>query len=159
MIDILVKRVSDDADLEAAFGIREEVFMKGQNISREDEFDDYDAESRHYLGLIGNEPAGAARWRRTTDGIKLERFCVLPQFRGQGLAKLLLKEVMHDVMDSRKIAEKIYLHAQVDVVSLYSAEGFAPEGDVFLECEILHQTMVYLNKKSSDIKRDNFRVH
>jgi len=146
MIGISVKRVSDKADLDAAFGIREEVFMKGQNISREDEFDEYDTGSRHYLGLVGNQPAGAARWRRTGEGIKLERFCVLPQFRGQGLARKLLKEIMHDVMDSRKPREKIYLHAQVDVVSLYFSEGFAPEGEVFVECEILHQTMVYLNK-------------
>ncbi len=140
---VLVTKIQSDEDLQKAFAIREEVFMKEQQVSREDEYDGFDAESHHYLGSVNGEPAGTARWRRTGEGIKLERFCVLPGFRRRGLANELVRVVMKDILALMAPNEKVYLHAQVDVIALYESAGFKKVGNEFLECNIRHQTMEY----------------
>lgn len=140
---ISVIKIQSEADLQEAFAIRREVFMKGQGVSLEDEYDGFDKSSQHYLGFVNDKPAGTARWRRTGEGIKLERFCVLPAFRRQGLAAELLKSVMADILGAKKSGEKIYLHAQMEVIPLYEAAGFEKVGIEFLECNISHQTMEY----------------
>ena len=140
---ISVIKIRSEATLQKAYAIRQEVFMKEQGVSFEDEYDGFDETSQHFLGFVDDKPAGTARWRRTEEGIKLERFCVLPAFRRQGLAAELLKLVMTDVLAARKSGEKIYLHAQLEVIPLYEAAGFEKVGNEFLECNISHQTMEY----------------
>ena len=138
-----VIKITSDEDMQKAFAIREEVFMKEQLVSREDEYDGFDAEAHHYLGLVNDEPAGAARWRKTEEGIKLERFCVLPVFRRRGLANEMVTMIMKDILAAKVSLEKVYLHAQVDVIALYESAGFKKVGNEFLECNIRHQTMEY----------------
>ena len=59
-----------------------------------------------------NQPVGTARYRSTKQGIKLERFAVLKDYRGLGVGKALLSyAIMH-------LEEKIYLNAQEQVVIL-----------------------------------------
>ena len=138
-----VIKIQSEKDMQTAFAIREEVFMKEQQVSREDEYDGYDSDSHHYLGFVHTEPAGAARWRRTEEGIKLERFCVLARFRRQGLANEMVRAIMKDILAAKSPEEKVYLHAQVDVIAVYESAGFKKVGNEFLECNIRHQTMEY----------------
>lgn len=138
-----VAKVQSLEQLEQAYHIRKKVFVEEQGVSLEDELDGLDEESEHYLVYLGDTPSGAARWRRTDEGIKLERFCVLPAFRGRGLAGELIRAVMADVTAVAEPGEQIYLHAQTTVIPLYEAAGFRKVGNEFLECNIRHQTMVY----------------
>nr|GFD49624.1 hypothetical protein [Tanacetum cinerariifolium] len=55
------------------------------------------ATTRHYLARVDGQPAGAARWRPTANGVKLERFAVLDEFRNQGVGEALVKQVLADV--------------------------------------------------------------
>ena len=82
---IKVIKVISGADLESVFNIREAVFVKEQEVPQEEEYDDFEESSTHFLAMVGNEPAGTARWRTTDKGIKLERFAVLKSFRGKGV--------------------------------------------------------------------------
>src|SRR6188508_188168 len=88
------------------FRIRTSVFVDEQRVSRDEEFDEFEASSIHYLGTIDETPAGTARWRITKDGIKLERFAVLPEFRKKGVAAAVLQKVLNDVLPA---GTKIYL--------------------------------------------------
>lgn len=87
-------------------------------------------------------PAGTARWRYTDKGVKLERFAVLPEYRGKGIGGALVSHLLEDIERAPEAAGKFrYLHAQLPAVSLYERHGFQKVGDIFEECNILHYLM------------------
>src|SRR3569832_1616718 len=112
---IRVSRVSDPEELEKVFAIRRQVFVVEQNCPPELEWEHED-ESTHFLAKVDGEPAGAARWRKTDKGYKLERFAVLKKFRGHGVGQALVQTVLDDLPED---AAYVYMHAQIQAVSLY----------------------------------------
>lgn len=132
-----VRKINEPADLEKAFAIRHQVFVKEQNCPAELERGNEDV-STHFLATVNGEPAGVARWRRTDKGCKLERFAVLSKFRG-GVGSALLKAVLADLPAD---AGYIYLHAQTAAVTLYEKFGFEKIGHEFEEAGIKHYKMV-----------------
>jgi predicted GNAT family N-acyltransferase len=135
---IQVRKVTDPADLETVFAIRKEVFVVEQNCPPELEWE-FEDESNHFLATVNGEPAGASRWRKTDKGYKLERFAVLKKFRGMGVGQQLVKTVLNDLP---KDAEYIYMHAQIQAVSLYEKFNFEKTGPEFEEAGIRHYKMV-----------------
>jgi predicted GNAT family N-acyltransferase len=135
---IEVKQVSSPADLEKVFAIRHQVFVEEQNCPPELERAN-EEESTHYLVMVDSEPAGAARWRRTNDGYKLERFAVLSKFRGRGVGRALVKAVLAGLPAD---AGYIYLNSQLQAVTLYEKFGFEKTGPEFEEAGIKHYKMV-----------------
>ena len=73
-------------------------------------------------------PAGAARWRETENGVKLERFAVLADFRNQEIGAALLHAVLADVQAELPDAE-VYLNAQLRAVPFYERHGFHKKGE------------------------------
>lgn len=141
MINVLP--ISNPADLDAAFAIRRTVFVDEQQVSAREEYDEYEASSRHFLARADDVPCGTARWRQTSGGIKMERFAVLKEYRGQGVGKALVRAVLHDVFSQQpEPIERIYLHAQVSAMPLYAGFGFVPVGPMFEEANIQHYKMV-----------------
>lgn len=137
-----VRKVHQSHELDEAKKIRYEVFVIGQNVPPEEEIDQFEDESYHFLAFLNNNPAGAARWRFTEHGIKLERFAVLEKFRSNGVGSALVSEVLKDITNHPKSAGKIlYLHAQLSAMRLYSKFGFKQVGEIFQECEIDHYRM------------------
>jgi len=135
---IQVKKVTDPVDLETVFAIRREVFVVEQNCPPELEWE-FEEESNHFLATVNDEPAGACRWRKTDKGYKLERFAVLSKFRGFGVGQAMVKAVLADLPSN---ADYVYLHAQVQAVSLYLKFGFEKTGPEFEEAGIRHYKMV-----------------
>jgi predicted GNAT family N-acyltransferase len=137
-------KISNLRDLDAAFTIREKVFVQGQGVPADDEYDQHDrqATTRHYLALVDGQPAGAARWRPTDNGVKLERFAVLDEFRNQGVGQVLVQAVLADVRAEVPDAAQVYLHAQLRAIPLYERTGFQKVGELFEECDIQHYKMV-----------------
>jgi predicted GNAT family N-acyltransferase len=95
MIGISVREALADADREACFAIRIEVFCDEQNVSREIEFDGLDDACRHFIALDGERrserPASAAsataspnsnasRFFGATVGETLGRSCSRPLY-------------------------------------------------------------------------------
>ncbi|HLT08144.1 MAG TPA: GNAT family N-acetyltransferase [Cyclobacteriaceae bacterium] len=139
---ITVDKVDEKQDLDKVFQIREEVFVKEQQVSPEEEYDKFEAISTHFLAKVDGQPAGTARWRKTPNGIKLERFAVLQSMRGKGVGQALVKAVLDDIVSHPNYkGELLYLHAQLTAVPLYEKFGFQKEGDIFMECNIAHYTM------------------
>ena len=138
MFTVISFPITDQIHSNIAFGIRRKVFVDEQKVSRKEEFDSHEQESRHYLVFLDNVPIGAARWRRTDKGIKLERFAVLKEHRNSGAGNAVLKKVLEDVVP---LNEKIYLHAQLPAVNFYKRAGFVTEGELFSEANIDHYKM------------------
>lgn len=127
---------------EKAFAIREEVFVYEQQVAREEEFDEFEEESHHFVALDdAGKPIGAARWRLTHQGIKLERFVVKKNYRGQGLGSVLVQKVLKDIAEHHPKGSYLYLHAQLDAVPLYAKHAFHKVGERFSECDIEHYKM------------------
>lgn len=141
---ITVTKITDLRDLDAAFTIREKVFVGEQNVPADLEYDQHDrlATTRHYLARVDGQPAGAARWRLTDNGVKLERFAVLADFRNQGVGEALVHQVVADVRAEAPDAAQVYLHAQLRAIPLYERTGFQKAGDMFEEADIQHYKMV-----------------
>ena len=134
---ICVKKVTEPTDLEKVFAIRREVFVGEQNCPPELEWE-YEDESNHFLALVDGEPAGASRWRKTEKGYKLERFAVLQRFRGLGVGQELVKAVLNNLPAD---ATYVYMHAQIQAVSLYEKFNFEKTGAQFEEAGIWHYKM------------------
>ena len=120
--------------------IRKKVFVVEQKVRPEEELDEFEKQSTHYLAYYGARQVGTARWRFTEEGIKLERFAVIEKYRNLAIGSAILNKVLEDVKNEGK---KIYLHAQVSAVKFYERAGFVKEGGLFSECNIDHYKMVY----------------
>ncbi|GAB4018207.1 GNAT family N-acetyltransferase [Spirosoma migulaei] len=141
MINVLP--ISTPADLDTAFAIRRKVFVEEQHVSAAEEYDEFEESSTHFLAFSEGIPCGTARWRRTSNGVKLERFAVLAAFRGKGVGKALVQAVLDNVFSQQpEPIERIYLHAQVTAMPLYSGFGFVAVGPMFEEAGIQHYKMV-----------------
>jgi predicted GNAT family N-acyltransferase len=140
MSNIVVKKIKyGDPELEQALVIRRRVFVDEQHCPPDLEYANDDV-STHFLAMLNGQPCGAARWRKTANGFKLERFAVLPEFRGKGIGANLLQAVLKDLPS---LTEKIYLNAQLSAVDFYRPFGFVPVGDEFDEAGIRHRQMLF----------------
>jgi predicted GNAT family N-acyltransferase len=140
--DYVVKRADSPELLEKTFEIRREVFVVEQHVPPEDEFDEFEEASRHFVALDSNQnPIGSARWRATDKGIKLERFTVKKSRRGKGIGAALVQAVLNDISEQKGSGNYLYMHAQLDAMPLYAKFGFEHKGEMFEECNIKHFTM------------------
>ncbi len=139
---IEINKIVTPQQLEQAFEIRKQVFVNEQHVTPKLEYDEYEDTSTHYLAKFNGTVAATARWRYTSaQTIKLERFAVLKAFRDKKVGKAILNHILNEVKMLQP--QKIYLHAQVQVVEFYCKAGFVAEGEQFTEADILHYKMVY----------------
>ncbi|MFT7381470.1 MAG: putative GNAT family N-acyltransferase [Roseivirga sp.] len=139
---IRVKKIENQEELDKAFAIREKVFIIEQECDRDEEFDEFDAESIHFIAYYQGQVAGTSRYRKTAKGIKLERFAVLKEFRGSGIGKRLVSTVLADVLFHYiEPGTLIYLHAQLTAMPLYARYDFKKVGEMFVEAKIEHFEM------------------
>jgi len=141
MLTVLRFEYSDESLFKKAFAIRTNVFVEELNIDPTLEADEFDKTAHHYLLVENDIPVGAARWRETSNGIKLERFAVPKAHRCKGFGDYLVKEVLKEVLPMQK---KIYLHSQHTAVNLYLRNGFEIIGEPFFEAGIKHFYMEYI---------------
>lgn len=137
-MSIRINKVDSELELAHVFEIRREVFVVEQDCPPELEWE-FEEESTHFLARLDELPVGAARWRKTEKGYKLERFAVAMAYRGKGVGEALVAAVLADLP---KDASYVYLHAQVQAMGLYRKFGFEPEGPQFEEAGIQHFKMV-----------------
>ncbi len=105
-----------------AFAVRAAVFLNENHCPYAEEFDGNDFTSTHILGLVGDEPAGAARIRYFGDFATLERVAVRKEFRSSGIAATMINEVIE--ICRRKGYSKIYGRADASLVPFWEKFGF-----------------------------------
>lgn len=136
---IVANPIQTAENLDEAHRIRKEVFVKEQGCPEDIEWE-FEEESHHFLVTVDGKPAGTARWRETENGIKLERFAVLKEYRDKKVGETLLKVVLQDVPKDGRV---IYLHAQISAEGFYLKNNFTPKGEHFWEADIKHVKMVW----------------
>lgn len=136
-MEILINKIIDKSQMQTAWDIRRVVFVIEQECPEDIEWE-FEEESTHYLAFLDGIPVGTARWRRTENGFKLERFAVLKEARNSGVGSSLVKYLLNELSGQ---TEKKYLHAQLAAAPLYAKHGFKPEGEHFWEAGIEHVKM------------------
>ncbi|WP_404362029.1 GNAT family N-acetyltransferase [Marinobacter sp.] len=103
--------------------IRQKVFVEEQQVPVALEWDDTDAIADHYLTTTdGDRPIAVARlYPSVTETAQIGRMAVLPEYRGQGYGRQLLR---HMVADAAGDFEDIYLSAQEQAIRFYEQSGF-----------------------------------
>jgi len=141
-MDIRVIKATTKEEKQKVFAIREEVFVVEQQVPADEEFDEFEETSHHFVALDAEDrPIGSARWRFTNKGVKMERFTVKQSMRGKGLGTLIVQAVLDDISSHAEKGTYLYMHSQLDAVPLYAKFDFQKEGDQFDECGIMHYLM------------------
>lgn len=119
--------------------IRKAVFIDEQKISYEDEYDFQEKEALPYLFFYEGKAIGSARINIKEDYAKLERICILKPYRGLGLGKKLLEELMKRAQN--KGINKFILGAQAYAVPFYEKLGFKVASEMYYDAGIPHYKM------------------
>ena len=138
-MDVQLNIVKTNDEKNLALNIRREVFIKGLNIPEHLEIDSNEESSKYILAKVDGKSVGTARWRKTDEGMKLERFTVLNDYRSIGIGTMMTKFILNQLKNSKLI----YLNAQESAISFYEKMGFKPIGPRFKEVNIEHQKMIY----------------
>ncbi|AJO17615.1 GNAT family N-acetyltransferase [Bacillus paralicheniformis] len=132
--------VKNQQQLEDAFFVRKEVFIKEQHVSPEEEMDHLDQESSHLVIYDGKEPIGAGRLRLVDSYGKLERICVLKSHRSLGIGNLIIQALEEEA--AKQGAVQFMLNAQTQAVPFYEKHGYKVVSEEFLDANIPHVKMV-----------------
>lgn len=134
------KLVTGNVELQEAFEVRREVFVREQGISEDLVFDGHDREALHMVVKDGQRVIGTARVQFLTDNqAKLERMAVLKHYRRKGIGKEML--LFLDAVWKDKQVQQVIIHAQLEVVPFYKLYGFDEFGSPFREAGIKHMKM------------------
>jgi predicted GNAT family N-acyltransferase len=145
-------RLARPEDMAAAYALRYDVFVIGQNVPADLERDELDATAEHVVAIADDRVVGTGRLvdGRIGDDLRLEpgsagavgtigRMAVAPETRGTGVGRSLL-----DVLVDRARAlgfPAVELHAQLHARAFYERAGFVLFGDVYVEAGIEHVGM------------------
>ena len=116
--------------------IRNEVFVNEQNVPKELEIDGLDIEAKHVLAFVDGVPIGTGRI--LSDG-HIGRVAVLKDYRGLGIGKLIMKELIKWAQDMS--LEKIWLSSQWHAHSFYLDFGCVCVDEIYKEAGIDHIKM------------------
>lgn len=128
-----------------ALSIRTRVFVEEQNVPIELERDSFDAVADHVLVSCDGRWVGTGRVfpdPELAETARLGRVAVLKEYRGLGLGKLVIEELLR-IVGKNTSYRQVVIHAQKAVVDLYAGLGFRPVGAEFVEAGIVHQEMVF----------------
>ncbi|MFL0474383.1 GNAT family N-acetyltransferase [Priestia sp. 179-F W1.4 NHS] len=142
-----IEHVTTKEQLEEVFRIRKTVFVEEQGVPLKDEFDEHEETAKHMLIYYNNEPAASGRFRIVDDYAKIERICVLKEFRKYGLGKEVVTSLEEAAKKEGLTQSK--LHGQVQAEPFYHKLGYKTASDVFMEDGIPHVIM----KKSLRVKK------
>jgi predicted GNAT family N-acyltransferase len=136
-MELIVRVAVDEADRAAALAVRRRVFIEEQKVDAALEHDQHDDACEHLLALADGRVVGAARYRRTELGVKLERVAVLAELRGKGVGAALVGHAIAALPPN----DDCYVHAQQSALGFWERMGFVAEGSAFHEAGIPHRFM------------------
>lgn len=129
----------NDENINLAFNIREEVFIKEQNINRELEIDGTDKYAKNMILVENNKPIGTSRLIVIDNKLYIGRVAVLKQYRKKGYATHMINFLLKEAKNMG--FNEIFLNAQTYTKNFYEKFGFKAFGKEFLEANIPHISM------------------
>ncbi|MFJ3901994.1 GNAT family N-acetyltransferase [Streptomyces sp. NPDC090025] len=145
-----VREIAGEADRDACFAVRREVFVDEQGVPAELEYDSYDTTAVHVLAIRADGvPLGTGRLLHGSDATgktgadatvgSLGRLAVAKAARGLGVGAALVRAV-EDAARARGLAA-VDLHAQTQALGFYERLGYEAYGPEFPDAGIPHRAM------------------
>ncbi|MGE7183239.1 GNAT family N-acetyltransferase [Peribacillus sp. NPDC006672] len=137
---MFVKIAENTQELENAYMIRKKVFVQEQKVPLEEEIDEYEEESAHFVLYDDqDQPIGAGRLRVIDNIGKVQRICVLSSGRKNGAGAMIMNAI--EEYASKREVPQLKLDAQVHAIPFYSKLGYEIVSDEFMDAGIPHKTM------------------
>jgi tRNA(Ile)-lysidine synthase TilS/MesJ/predicted GNAT family N-acyltransferase len=139
--ELTMRPVTSAYDGMRAAYIRQVVFVQGQAVPAELEFDGSDEFAHSFLLLQGEEAIGTIRY--LVDGpheFHLGRVAIIEKYRNQGYGSLMMKWIHKHIYDRYNPAT-ITIHAQAHLKAFYQRFGYEVKSDIFMEAGIPHYMM------------------
>ena len=134
------KLVVTEDDRERAFNVRKAVFVEEQGVPVHLEIDEYDETAFHFIVNDGERTIAAARLREISPQFgKVERVCVLEEYRGKRLGALIMATVEEYAKNIPW--KKLKLHAQSYAVPFYEKLGYVVTSPEFTDANMPHRAM------------------
>ncbi|MBK3494920.1 GNAT family N-acetyltransferase [Viridibacillus sp. YIM B01967] len=134
------KIVESEKELQDAFYVRQEVFVKEQGIPLPLEKDEYDKEATHFVAYKGGNPIAAGRVRIVDEKIaKVDRVCVLPVYRRKQIGVLMMAHLEKYAKGLE--LEKVKLSAPTHAIPFYERQSYVITSPEFLDSGIPHRAM------------------
>ncbi|WP_096435645.1 GNAT family N-acetyltransferase [Alteribacter populi] len=134
-----VRVVQSAKEKEDAYFVRRVVFVDEQQVPEEEEIDQYEQDAIHFVAYDEQKPVGAGRLRILDDIGKVERICVLKEYRKRGVGDLLMKKIEEEV--TRHSIEELKLNAQTSAETFYTKLGYKVFSGEFFDAGIPHVAM------------------
>lgn len=134
-----VVRVTTEEELKEAFAIRKIVFVEEQRVDVEEEIDQFEESSVHFVLYDDDDAVGAGRFRMVDGKGKVERICVLPSYRRKGSGKMIMDAIEN--FAKTQPVEVLKLNAQTHAIPFYEKLGYQVVSDEFMDAGIPHKTM------------------
>ena len=123
-----------------ALRIRQEVFIKEQEVPESREIDEDEAHAIHfvlYKDEQSKQPMATLRLLPSdNEKIKLQRMAVLKDFRKQGLGRVIMEAA--EAFAKEQNYKKLYLGAQLTALPFYQSLAYETEGEEFLDADMPH---------------------
>ena len=132
---MIVKIAKTQKEIIDNFLVRGKVFIIGQNIDWEIEFDGLDQECILFTAYLDDKAVGAARLYHN----KIGRLATLDAYRKRGVATALMNKIEEYAKNNN--IKLLKLNSQYYVKDFYSNLGYIPEGVIFQEADIDHILM------------------
>lgn len=116
--------------------VRTDVFVVEQQIPMELEHDEWDEKSFHVLLEYNGRDIATGRLLPTG---YIGRVCVLKEFRGQGMGKIVMEGLIEEA--KMRGMNKVTLSSQMTAAPFYESLGFVKISDVYQEVDIPHVKM------------------
>ncbi|MGG0177176.1 GNAT family N-acetyltransferase [Gottfriedia acidiceleris] len=128
-----------DEEIKDALKVRVEVFVEEQQISRDLEFDGLDEECIHFVSYDREQPIAAGRLRLIESTGKVQRICVLNDYRGKKIGNEIMY-LIHKTAKEKGL-DQLILHAQESAIPFYEKLGYKISSEIFFEADIPHAEM------------------
>ena len=127
MKDILCKTVVTSQELQAAYKVRHEIFVKEQKLFNKSDRDEYDSRAIHIVALLEDEVVGTVRVYERDSGVWFgSRLAVQRSCRGR-VGGLLVQKAIETVQELE--AKQFFAYVQLHTVSFFKRRRWKPVGE------------------------------
>ncbi|MDR1953383.1 MAG: GNAT family N-acetyltransferase [Clostridiales Family XIII bacterium] len=145
---IEITRISADSptwDRAGVYYVRTEGMVKSFGLPMSGEFATDTVDSEYILAADGGFPVGTCRLHPLDEGrMKIERVCVLPDYRGKGVGRIVIRAAENWAKE--RGFSRMVIAARDEVIEFYEAIGYIAnrsetESDEYFSCTYTYKSI------------------